>query len=160
MCKMSTDNNSKGILLIIAAMTLFAMQDSLIKFIFEKSALYEIFFGRYFNSVLKKYFASRKSFDGGPDLLSEVEEQLEKIEQVGPIVAQQVATYFQSKKNQTLVDAMQKVNTDGVEPLANPLDAQQRLRADVVTANNQREAFMAIAPKSEAGLFLVPKVIE
>jgi aspartyl-tRNA(Asn)/glutamyl-tRNA(Gln) amidotransferase subunit C len=59
-----------------------------------------------------------------------------------------------------LVDAMQKVNTDGVEPLANPLDAQQRLRADVVTANNQREAFMAIAPKSEAGLFLVPKVIE
>ena len=33
---MSTDNNSKGILLIIAAMTLFAMQDSLIKFIFEK----------------------------------------------------------------------------------------------------------------------------
>ena len=42
------DNNSKGIVLIIIAMTLFAMQDSLIKFIFEKSALYEIFFGRYF----------------------------------------------------------------------------------------------------------------
>ena len=40
---MSTDNNSKGILLIIAAMTLFATQDSLIKFIFEKAALYEIF---------------------------------------------------------------------------------------------------------------------
>lgn len=59
-----------------------------------------------------------------------------------------------------LVDAMQKVNTDGIEPLANPLDVQQHLRADVVTANNQRDAFMAIAPKSEAGLFLVPKVIE
>ncbi len=44
---MITDNNSKGILLIIAAMTLFAMQDSLIKFIFEKASLYEIFFGRY-----------------------------------------------------------------------------------------------------------------
>jgi len=42
------DNNSKGIVLIVIAMTLFAMQDSLIKFIFEKSALYEIFFGRYF----------------------------------------------------------------------------------------------------------------
>jgi len=59
-----------------------------------------------------------------------------------------------------LVDAMQKVDTDGVEPLANPLDAQQRLRADEVTATNKRDEFMAIAPKSEAGLFLVPKVIE
>ena len=49
---MSTDNNSKGILLIIAAMTLFAMQDSLIKFIFEKAALYEIFFGRYFVAAI------------------------------------------------------------------------------------------------------------
>jgi aspartyl-tRNA(Asn)/glutamyl-tRNA(Gln) amidotransferase subunit C len=59
-----------------------------------------------------------------------------------------------------LVDAMQKVDTDGVEPLANPLDAEQRLRADEVTANNQRDDYMAIAPKAEAGLFLVPKVIE
>ncbi len=45
---MSTDNNSKGIFLIIVAMAMFAMQDSLIKYIFEKAALYEIFFGRYF----------------------------------------------------------------------------------------------------------------
>ena len=44
---MSRDNNSKGIVLILIAMSLFAIQDSLIKFIFEKSALYEIFFGRY-----------------------------------------------------------------------------------------------------------------
>ena len=49
---MSTDNNSKGIFLIIIAMTLFAMQDSLIKFIFEKAALYEIFFGRYFVAAI------------------------------------------------------------------------------------------------------------
>ena len=40
---MTRDNNSKGIFLIIIAMTLFAMQDSLIKYIFEKSSLYEIF---------------------------------------------------------------------------------------------------------------------
>ena len=45
---MTANNNSKGILLIITAMTFFAMQDALIKFIFEKAALYEIFFGRYF----------------------------------------------------------------------------------------------------------------
>ena len=49
---MSADNNSKGIVLIIIAMTLFAMQDSLIKFIFEKAALYEIFFGRYFVAAI------------------------------------------------------------------------------------------------------------
>jgi len=44
---MTTDNNSKGIILILMAMSLFSMQDALIKFIFEQSALYEIFFGRY-----------------------------------------------------------------------------------------------------------------
>ena len=53
------DNNSKGILLIIIAMTLFAMQDSLIKFIFEKSALYEIFFGRYFVAAVLLFFYIR-----------------------------------------------------------------------------------------------------
>ena len=49
---MSANNNSKGILLIITAMTFFAMQDALIKFIFEKAALYEIFFGRYFVAAI------------------------------------------------------------------------------------------------------------
>ena len=44
---MALDNTSKGIFLTIIAMTMFAMQDSLIKFIFEKSSLYEIFFSRY-----------------------------------------------------------------------------------------------------------------
>ena len=53
------DNNSKGIVLIIIAMTLFAMQDSLIKFIFEKSALYEIFFGRYFVAAVLLFFYIR-----------------------------------------------------------------------------------------------------
>ena len=45
---MSTNNNPKGIILIVTAMTFFSMQDALIKFIYEKAALYEIFFGRYF----------------------------------------------------------------------------------------------------------------
>ena len=49
---MGANNNSKGILLIITAMTFFAMQDALIKFIFEKAALYEIFFGRYFVAAI------------------------------------------------------------------------------------------------------------
>lgn len=59
-----------------------------------------------------------------------------------------------------LVDQLQKVDTEGVEPLANPLDAHQRLRADEVTEPNQREKLQQNAPKTEQGLFLVPKVIE
>ena len=43
----SQNNNPRGIVLVIISMSLFAMQDALIKFVFEKSALYEIFFGRY-----------------------------------------------------------------------------------------------------------------
>ncbi len=59
-----------------------------------------------------------------------------------------------------LVDQLQAADTNGVEPLANPLDATQRLRDDEVTETNRREAFQAIAPAVEDGLYLVPKVIE
>jgi len=60
----------------------------------------------------------------------------------------------------SLVDQLSAANTDNVEPLAHPLDAVQRLRADEVTESNQREAFQAIAPATEGGLYLVPRVIE
>ena len=60
----------------------------------------------------------------------------------------------------SLVDQLQSVDTTGVEPLANPLDATQRLRADVITEKNDRENLLSNAPSSEAGLFLVPKVVE
>lgn len=59
-----------------------------------------------------------------------------------------------------LIDHMQAVDTDGVEPLAHPLEATQRLRADVVSETDQRDAYQAIAPAVENGLYLVPKVIE
>ncbi|WP_421869357.1 Asp-tRNA(Asn)/Glu-tRNA(Gln) amidotransferase subunit GatC [Motiliproteus sp.] len=59
-----------------------------------------------------------------------------------------------------LVDQMQQVDTSAVEPMANPLDAVQRLRPDAVTETNQRETLQANAPATEDGLFLVPKVIE
>ncbi|MCL7461463.1 Asp-tRNA(Asn)/Glu-tRNA(Gln) amidotransferase subunit GatC [Pseudomonas sp. NW5] len=59
-----------------------------------------------------------------------------------------------------LIDRMQSVETDGIAPLAHPLEATQRLRADVVTENNCRDAYQAIAPAVENGLYLVPKVIE
>jgi len=59
-----------------------------------------------------------------------------------------------------LIDQMQAVDTSGIEPLAHPLEATQRLRADAVTEENRRDAYQAIAPAVENGLYLVPKVIE
>ena len=59
-----------------------------------------------------------------------------------------------------MVDQLQAADTDGVEPMANPLDATQALRPDVVTEENRREAFQAIAPAVEDGVYLVPKVID
>lgn len=59
-----------------------------------------------------------------------------------------------------LIDRMQAVDTDGVEPLAHPLETTQRLRADEVTETDRHADYQAIAPAVEAGLYLVPKVIE
>ncbi|MBC8212961.1 MAG: Asp-tRNA(Asn)/Glu-tRNA(Gln) amidotransferase subunit GatC [Gammaproteobacteria bacterium] len=59
-----------------------------------------------------------------------------------------------------LVEQMNQVNTDHVQPMAHPMDAQQRLRPDAVTEINQREKFQSIAPDVDSGLYRVPKVIE
>ncbi|MEZ7848403.1 MAG: Asp-tRNA(Asn)/Glu-tRNA(Gln) amidotransferase subunit GatC [Polaromonas sp.] len=63
-----------------------------------------------------------------------------------------------------LVEQMQAVNTDGVEPLAHPAavlgQVALRLRQDSATEPNQRDASQLSAPAIEGGLFLVPKVIE
>jgi aspartyl-tRNA(Asn)/glutamyl-tRNA(Gln) amidotransferase subunit C len=58
------------------------------------------------------------------------------------------------------VEQMNDVDTAEVEPMAHPFDAVQRLRQDIVTEEDQREAFQSIAPATENGLYLVPKVIE
>ena len=77
------------------------------------------------------------------------------------ITADDVPDYARNLSNiLALVEQMSAVDTTGVEPMAHPLDAHQRLRADEVTETNQREHFQANAPQVEAGLFLVPQVIE
>ena len=58
------------------------------------------------------------------------------------------------------VAQLNAVDTTGVEPLAHPLDAIQRLRADVVTESDERENFQKTAPQTRDGLYLVPRVIE
>ena len=59
-----------------------------------------------------------------------------------------------------LVEQMNQVDSSGVEPLSNPLDATQRLRDDEVTETDQRDKFQAIAPDVADGFYRVPKVIE
>ncbi len=59
-----------------------------------------------------------------------------------------------------LIEEMQAVDTSGIAPMSHAQDLSQRLREDVVTETSQRELFQAIAPQVEAGLYLVPKVIE
>lgn len=58
------------------------------------------------------------------------------------------------------VAQMDAVDTAGIEPLAHPLDLAARLRPDRVSEHDRRESFQKIAPQVEAGLYLVPKVIE
>jgi aspartyl-tRNA(Asn)/glutamyl-tRNA(Gln) amidotransferase subunit C len=75
-----------------------------------------------------------------------------------PVMLAQLNSFF------TIVEQMRAVDTSGVAPLFTPLSAVQavalRLREDVVTEANQREANQRSAPAVEDGLFLVPKVIE
>ena len=59
-----------------------------------------------------------------------------------------------------LIDEMRRVDTSGIEPLAHPLDATQRLRPDAVTEPDRHELYQSVAPAVEGGLYLVPKVIE
>ena len=59
-----------------------------------------------------------------------------------------------------LINKMQAIDTENIEPLSHPLDAVQRLRTDEVTESDRRDELQTIAPASEAGLYLVPKVIE
>ena len=58
------------------------------------------------------------------------------------------------------IDQLNKVDTANVEPLSHPLDISQRLRPDTITEPDLRDKYQGIAPKVEAGLYLVPKVIE
>ena len=59
-----------------------------------------------------------------------------------------------------LIGRMQKVSTEGVEPMTHADGLTLRLREDVVTGGDERELHQSVAPQVEAGLYLVPKVME
>ena len=58
------------------------------------------------------------------------------------------------------VEQLDGADIEGVEPMAHPMDAAQRMRPDAVTEPDRRDDYQAIAPAVEAGLYLVPRVIE
>ena len=73
----------------------------------------------------------------------------------------QSAEYAQSlNKILGMMDSLKAIDTEGVEPLKSPFDNAQPLRVDQVSESNHREEYQAVAPAVEAGLYLVPRVIE
>jgi aspartyl-tRNA(Asn)/glutamyl-tRNA(Gln) amidotransferase subunit C len=59
-----------------------------------------------------------------------------------------------------LIDSMQKVNTDNIDPMSHALDITQPLREDVVTEKNQKNDFLELGPESNDDYFIVPRVVE
>ena len=59
-----------------------------------------------------------------------------------------------------MIQQLEKINTDDIEPMAHPLNMNQRLRMDVVTEENQRDLYQENAVESEQGFYKVPKVID
>lgn len=91
-------------------------------------------------------------------------DEVEKIAHLArlSLTAEQIPFYASSlSKILDLVAQINEAQTDHIEPMAHPLEhITQRLREDKVTEENQRDLFQSIAPQTEAGLYLVPKVIE
>ncbi|UXI68006.1 Asp-tRNA(Asn)/Glu-tRNA(Gln) amidotransferase subunit GatC [Tahibacter amnicola] len=59
-----------------------------------------------------------------------------------------------------LFDELAAANVDGLEPLAHPLGQTANLRDDAVTETDRHAELLALAPDSQAGYYVVPKVIE
>lgn len=105
--------------------------------------------------------------DSRPSFMELQPDELKRLARLARIaVSDSDIAVLQSQLNDVfgLIDQLQAVNTDGVEPLSHPLDVvqpmAQRLREDRVTEFDQRSAHLANAPAQENGLFLVPQVME
>jgi len=89
--------------------------------------------------------------------------QVEKIAHLARLRLEETEVADYAGQLSSILDMVQRMNavdTEGVPPLAHPLDATQRMRADRVTEESQRERLQAGAPLVQDGLYLVPRVIE
>ena len=93
-------------------------------------------------------------------LSSEEVRRIAELARIGVSDAEAAAVQAQLNDILELIGRMQKVDTEGVEPMSHGQDLKLRLREDVVTEPDQREQFLSLAPQREQGLYLVPKVIE
>ena len=90
-------------------------------------------------------------------------EQVRRIAHLARIeTSEQEALQIQGQLNDIfrLIEGMQAVDTEGIAPMSHAQDLMLRLREDAVTEVDQRALFQSVAPQVEAGLYLVPKVIE
>ncbi len=86
--------------------------------------------------------------------------RIAKLARIGVTDDELAATQQQLNRIFGLIEEMRAVDTSGIEPMAHAQDVGLRLREDAATAPDRRAAFQAVAPAVEAGLYLVPKVIE
>lgn len=77
-------------------------------------------------------------------------------------LSEQDLTLYTSQLSNILdfVAQMNSADTSHIDPIANPLDLSQRLRQDEITEPNYRDDYQNIAPATQSGLYLVPKVID
>jgi len=94
-----------------------------------------------------------------PLSLQEVQ-RIAELARIGVSDAEARAVQSQLNDIFELIGRMQKVDTEGVEPMSHGQDLELRLREDIVSERDQREQFLSLAPEREQGLYLVPKVIE
>ena len=88
---------------------------------------------------------------------------IEKIAHLARInISQGEAEKLEKKLNgiMTLIDKMQSIDTDNIEPMSHALDISQPLRKDEVTESDLRKKILLLAPETEKSLFIVPQVIE
>ncbi|MDR2091934.1 MAG: Asp-tRNA(Asn)/Glu-tRNA(Gln) amidotransferase subunit GatC [Azoarcus sp.] len=93
-------------------------------------------------------------------LSSEQIEQLARLSRLALPDEAVDATRIQLDSIFGIIAQMQAVDTTGIEPMSHPQELAARLRDDIITETDRRAAFQAVAPQAEAGLYLVPKVIE
>lgn len=90
--------------------------------------------------------------------------EVEKIAHLARLTLNEQQIPFYASNISNILDLVAHINeaqTENIIPMAHPLEhVTQRLRDDAITETNQRDLFLALAPLTEAGLYLVPKVIE
>ena len=90
-------------------------------------------------------------------------DQIERLARLARIAlgpTEEAAVIGQLNRVLGLIDQLRAVDTAGIEPMSHPVDVAQRQRPDLVTETDQHELFQTAAPAVEAGLYLVPRVLE